>query len=204
MKKVILNLGCGRCYIKNAINVDFLINDCCDLVVNLNEFPWEWREDSVDEIYMLYFLEHFDKDIVIKIFKECHRILKVNGLVHIQVPHYSSMIALTDLGHKTAFGVTSFGVLEGSNYIFPNALFKKETIKINILETLLQENKYLDLDLEKTTIIKSHHSLLRFILSPLKIFFQYFIDLAPIIFERFWCYYIGGAGEIIYRGRKVK
>ena len=69
MNKIILNLGCGRTALKNAINVDFSIHDCCDLKMDLSKFPWKWRNNSVDEIYMLYFLEHFDKDTVLAIFR---------------------------------------------------------------------------------------------------------------------------------------
>lgn len=203
MKKVILNIGCGKTYIKNAINVDFFETRYCDQVVDLAKFPWPWKDNSADEIYMLYFIEHFDSLQVIKIFKEAHRILKTNGLLHIQCPHFTSMIALTDFDHKKSFSITSFGILEGNHYVFPKPSFKKELVKINILLTLPSENKYVDFDLKKTARNVGQHPLMRKWLWPLRAFFQFFIDLSPILFERFWCYWIGGADEIIYRGRKI-
>lgn len=203
MKKVILNLGCGRTYIKNAINVDFFEIGYCDQVVNLNKFPWPWEDNSINEIYMLYFIEHFNSIQVINIFKEAHRILKVNGLLHIQCPHFTSVIALTDFDHKKSFSVTSLGILEGNNYIFPKPIFKTELIKINILLTLPSENKYINFDLEKTDRNIGAHPVMRKLLWPFRFILQIFIDLSPILFERFWCYWIGGADEIIYRGRKI-
>lgn len=153
MKKVVLNLGCGRTYIKNAVNVDFAETKYYDQVIDLNKFPWPWEDNSIDEVYTLYFIKHFNSAQVINIFKEAHRILKVNGLLHIQCPHFTSMIALTDLDHKKSFSITSFGILEGNNYIFPRPLFKKELVKINILFTLPSENKYIDFDLKKQALI---------------------------------------------------
>ena len=203
MKKAMLHLGCGRTYIKNAVNVDFFETKYCDQVVDLNEFPWPWKDNSIDEIYMLYFIEHFDSAQLINILKELHRILKFNGLLHIQCPHFTSMIALTDVDHKKSFSVTSFGILEGNNYVFPKALFKKELVKINILLTLPSENKYIDFDFEKTDRNIGAHPLMRRLLRPFSFIFQFCIDLSPTLFERFWCYWIGGADEIIYRGKKV-
>ncbi len=151
----------------------------------------------------MYFIEHFNSIQVINIFKEAHRILKVNGLLHIQCPHFTSMIALTDLDHKKNFSVTSFGILEGNNYVFPKPLFKKEMVKINILLTLPSENKYINFDLKKISPNVDAHPVMRKLLWPFRFIFQFFIDLSPILFERFWCYWIGGADEIIYRGKKI-
>ena len=132
MRKIILNLGCGKTYIKDAINVDFGDTKYCDQVVDLNRLPWIWADNSVDEIYMLHILEHFDVDMRIKIFKEAHRILKFGGLLHIQCPHYTSMLALTCSDHKTAYGTATFSFLEMSSYLYLKPLFKNELIKINV------------------------------------------------------------------------
>ena len=202
MKKI-LNLGCGRTYIKNAINVDFFETEYCDEIVDLNKFPWPWEDNSIDEVYMLYFIEHFNSAQVINIFKEIHRILKVNGLLHIQCPHFSSMLSLTCPDHKKAFSITTFNFLEGNNYILSQPLFKKELAKINFSTMLPSENKYVDFDLQKTEINVGQHPRMRKLLWPFKFIFQFFIALPPILFERFWCYWIGGADEIIYRGQKI-
>lgn len=203
MKKVVLNIGCGKTCIKQAVNVDFFETRFCDQVVDLAKFPWPWKSNSIDEIYMLYFIEHFDSAQVIKIFKEAHRVLKPNGLIHVQCPHFSSMIALTDFDHKKSFSVTSFGILKGNHYVYPEPLFKEESVKINLLLTLPKDNRYVDFDLKRMKIDAGQHPVLRKWLFPFKVFFQFLIDRSPILFERFWCYWIGGADEIIYRGRKA-
>lgn len=202
VNKKILNLGCGETYIKNAINVDFFETRYCDKIVDLNILPWPWEDNSVDEVYMLHIIEHFD-DTMIKIFKEAYRILKVNGLLHIQCPHFSSMLSLTCPDHKKVFGIATFGFLEGNNYILPKPLFKKELTKINFLMMLHTENKYIDFDLQKTNFDRGEHPLARKLLWPFTLFIQFLIDLSPFLFERCWCYWVGGADEIMYRGRKI-
>ncbi len=202
-QKIILNLGCGKTYIKDAVNVDFEETKYCDKVVDLNRLPWVWADNSVDEIYMLHILEHFDVDMRIKILEEVHRILKLGGLLHIQCPHYTSMLALTCPDHKTAYGTATFSFLEGRNYISPKPLFKKELIKINYLMMLHTENKYINFDMQKTESDHGKHPITRKILKPFSLLVQFLINLSPFIFERCWCYWVGGADEIMYRGRKI-
>ena len=45
-----LNLGCGKDYIDDWVNVDFYDDSKCDEVHDLEEFPWPWDDDSVSEI----------------------------------------------------------------------------------------------------------------------------------------------------------
>ena len=204
MGKVILNLGCGKTYIKNAINVDFFETGYCDKVLDLSKLPWPWEDNSIDEVYLLHFIEHFDSDRVIAIFKEIYRILKVNGLLHIQCPHFSGMLALTCLDHKKVFGTATFSLLEGNNYIFSKPLFKKELIKINVLTTVPSENKYVDFDFKKTAPNAGEHQIMRKWLWLPMLIIQFLVNLSPLLFERFWCHWVGGADEIIYRGRKIE
>lgn len=202
MERKILNLGCGKTYIKGAINVDSFETGWCDQVIDLNKFPWPWEDNTIDAVYVLYFIEHFNNFQIVNIFKEIHRILKYNGLLHIQCPHFTSMIALTPLDHEKSFCFTSFDLLGGNNYIYRSTLFKKELVKINYLLTLPSENRYISFDLNKTAPNIGHHPLMRKFLKPFSVIIQFIIDLSPIIFERFWCYWVGGADEIIWRGRK--
>lgn len=202
-EKKVLNLGCGKSVIKNAINVDFFQTECCDLVVDLSRFPWPWESGSIDEVYMLNFIEHFSCEQVKKIFKEVHRVLRRGGLLHVQSPHFTSMIALSDIDHKRCFGVSTFRALEGGSFVFPKPLFSTELVKINILATLPSENRYVSFDLKRTMFNLGAHPVMRKFLRPFMMLPQFLINLLPNLFERFWCYWIGGADEIVYRGRRV-
>lgn len=103
-----LNLGCGSQIIDGWINVDYslgaklskiplfgLINrrfkffkldwDKRIFLHDLTKkFPWE--EKSVDVIYSSHTLEHFTRVEGLNFLKECHRVLKYDGIIRIVVP----------------------------------------------------------------------------------------------------------------------
>jgi ubiquinone/menaquinone biosynthesis C-methylase UbiE len=83
-----LNLGCSEKDIRPGyINVDFRDIPGVEKV-DLSILPWKWEDNSVDEILMLDFLEHFSYRTTDKILEEVWRILKPDGFVDIQVPDF--------------------------------------------------------------------------------------------------------------------
>ena len=53
-----LNLGCGYNKREGFVNVDSSPHCAPDLIHDLEEFPWPWADSSIDEILMVYVLEH--------------------------------------------------------------------------------------------------------------------------------------------------
>lgn len=94
-----LNLGCGPDIKSGYVNVDFRSLPGVDRVEDLSKFPWPFEDESADEILMLDFLEHFPYRATSIILLECHRILKADGTVVIQVPDGDHLaMALTGKG----------------------------------------------------------------------------------------------------------
>ncbi|MCA9478560.1 MAG: methyltransferase domain-containing protein [Nanoarchaeota archaeon] len=85
--KVKLNLGCGTDHMKGWLNVDYKDLPEVDKVMDLNKFPYDFKSNSVDYIYMDHVLAHLKYPN--KTIKECHRILKKGGILEIKVPHFS-------------------------------------------------------------------------------------------------------------------
>jgi hypothetical protein len=83
-----LNLGCGHDYLFEWINVDFYDDSKCDVIHNLEEFPWPWENDSVSEIRIIHTLEHLGADwkVYIKILQEMYRICEDDALIQVDVP----------------------------------------------------------------------------------------------------------------------
>lgn len=93
-----LNLGCGPDIRSGYVNVD-LRHGPGVLQHDLSKFPWPWRDNSVDEILMLDFLEHFPYRQTKTVLSEVSRILKAGGFVDIQVPDfYHCALALMNEG----------------------------------------------------------------------------------------------------------
>lgn len=83
-----LNLGCGNDIKENYVNVDFRPIHPGVVVVDLTSFPWKWNDETVDEILMYDFLEHFPYRTTKPMLEEVWRILKPEGVVEIQVPDF--------------------------------------------------------------------------------------------------------------------
>lgn len=93
-----LNLGCGKDIKPDYVNVDFYTD--CDIKADLSQFPWPFRDRDADEILMLDFLEHFPyaktKDIIL----QCHRVLRKDGKLVIQVPDaFHCSLAIAQVGN---------------------------------------------------------------------------------------------------------
>lgn len=98
-KQIKLNLGCGSKNLEGYINVDKFGNP--DKKVDLELFPWPWKDNSVNEIVLSHVLEHLgkDSDTFLNIMKELYRISFKNTIIHINVPHPRSDAYLGDPTH---------------------------------------------------------------------------------------------------------
>lgn len=96
-----LNLGCGNRKMAGFLNVDFVEACHPDQVVNLEETPWPWATDSVDEIKLIHVLEHLGQrtDVFLAIVKEMYRVCRDAARIEIIVPHPRSDHFLGDPTH---------------------------------------------------------------------------------------------------------
>ena len=83
-----LHLGCGKDYIDDWVNVDFYDNSKCDVVYDLEVFPWPWDDDSVSEIKIIHTLEHLGADwkVYVQILQEMYRICEDDAKIEVIVP----------------------------------------------------------------------------------------------------------------------
>lgn len=199
--KLYLNLGSGDLPIEGALNIDIVKNEWTDEVVDLSTFPWKWKDDSVDGIYMIHSLEHFADCFAV--LSECKRILKKGAFLYIQVPHSSSCSALGNIGHYRAFSYDAFNdFLCRPYYIFKQRSFE---CKINRIFwwhlPVNHSHPFVKFKVDKP--LSSRPFLYRLLIIPARIFIQKAIDFSPHAFERFWCYLIGGADEMVWKGIKL-
>jgi len=78
-------------------NIDFGWNQVWDATKDEIEFP----KNCITFIEMHNFIEHIERKHWIKIFNECHRVLKPNGILEIIVPDAAASIdlAMQDITH---------------------------------------------------------------------------------------------------------
>lgn len=102
-----INLGSGGEPREGYVNVDCNPRATkVDIVWNLDNYPWPFEDNSVDEVYMDQCLEHLADHN--RAMKEIHRILKKGGTANISVPHFTWQFAFQDPTHKHFFGYNTF------------------------------------------------------------------------------------------------
>jgi len=194
MELVVLNLGCGKTRIPGSIGVDTAdIPGSVDVIHDLNETPYPFSNDFADEIHFYHVLEHLD-DPVAKL-EEIHRILKPNGILFMRVPHFSSNGAFTDITHKRPFSCFSFDVFEENAY---HAFYSKVRF-----ELLQKEIKYFGMYPNDGIYARYiHPNQCPILARPFVRLINFMIRLSPMFFERVWCYWVGGACEVVITMKK--
>lgn len=185
-----LNLGCGKRYRDGYINVDWSPETKADILCDLNHLPYQWPDNSFDEVYASHILEHLDKPVAVM--KEIHRILRPGGLCHLRVPHFSR--GFSHVEHEHGFDI-----------LFPN-YFKKTFTKFGYFG--------FEFELEKMELhwmaffhllpSLGYRSYTIFFLRGINALISFVANLSPRLCSRVWCYWVGGLEEIEFKLRAVK
>jgi predicted SAM-dependent methyltransferase len=86
-----LNLGCGDKFHKNWVNVDMVSRSKYVIEANLlRGIPF--KDNYFDVVYHSHVLEHFPKENAKYFIKECHRVLKPNGIIRVVLPNLENIV----------------------------------------------------------------------------------------------------------------
>jgi SAM-dependent methyltransferase len=97
----VLNLGSGRKYLADAVNVDHQASTNPDLVHELNAIPWPLPDNHFETVLLADSLEHLED--VVATMEEIHRVCRHGAVVRITTPHFSSANSFTDPTHRHHF-----------------------------------------------------------------------------------------------------
>ncbi len=137
-----LNLGCGDDVRPGWINLDCVPLPGVDVVHSLQNLPLPFESASFSTIACQNVLEHID---YIPLMRECHRILKPGGELHIQVPHFTSRNNYDDPTHIRRFSLTTF------------AFFLKDHPRNYYFDFAFNSMKHLRLEFEKSKWLMYNH-----------------------------------------------
>jgi hypothetical protein len=122
MTKLKLNLGCGFKKIDGFVGVD--AESACkpDMIYDIEQTPWPWADNSVDEIYLIHVMEHLGRTSsqYILIIQELFRICDNNARIIIEVPHHRNDNFHSDPTHVrpiTILGLQMFDQNLNQNWI---------------------------------------------------------------------------------------
>lgn len=185
----ILNIGCGKTRIPHSVGVDCVkIPGFVDVVHDLNQLPYPFTASTIDEIHLYHVLEHLHDSL--RVMEELQRILKPGGKVFIRVPHFSSMGAFTDFTHVRPYGYLSFDIFAADHpqHYYTTAVFVITSKTIKYFGLYPNDGLY-------ATYI--HPNECHWLARPIVRGINFLIGCSPLLFERIWCYWVGGAGELV-------
>ncbi len=188
----ILDVGAGPWKYPGSISIDSNPIISPDVLWDLNKYPWPFEDNEFDMIYSSHCLEHLEDPK--KALEEIWRIAKPNAKLILIVPHFSSRLAWGDIEHKNVFSTLSLHNFSEEYKILSStkAKFKIEKIKLRWSPPI------------KGGLATSTTKKLNFIIRILDNIISALANLNIDICERFWCYWVGGMGEIHFYARVVK
>ena len=134
MSELVLDVGCGNNKFPGAIGVDSNPNTRADVIVNLDSFPYPFRDNSFREIRCLHVIEHVAD--VIRTMEEFHRILQPGGRALIVTPHYTDFSSFCDPTHRShlnSFSLRYFGDDNAGYGYYTKARFREISVHVRLL-----------------------------------------------------------------------
>ena len=99
-----LNIGSGKHKLEGYVSID--IQDCADVVLDLEKDKLPYEDNSVDEIAAFHFFEHINN--LLPLVNECNRVLKPGGHLVVAVPNVENIEAFQDPTHVRFFTTTTW------------------------------------------------------------------------------------------------
>ena len=169
-----LNLGCGNKLMEGYVNVDKFDYYNCDVVHDLELFPYPFDNDTVEYILLSHVLEHIgqDPDVFNNILLEFYRICKKDALIDIYVPHPRHDDFISDPTHVRPITVLGLSLYDkkqneiwqsGGAANTPLALihgvdFRIEKVDYMVEEQILKKYKDGEISKEKLNYLMQHHN----------------------------------------------
>ena len=169
-----LNLGCGHKVLDGYVNVDKFDLYNVDIKHDLEQFPYPFDDNSIEEIILSHVLEHIgqDPDVFINILKEIYRICKNQALINIAVPHPRHEAFISDPTHVrpiTVLGLSLFdkalnekwekdGAANSPLALIHKVNYKIEDINYDIDVDIMAKFKAGDIDQDKLNYMVKHYN----------------------------------------------
>lgn len=130
----ILDVGCGINKYPGAIGIDRNPNTRADVIADLDQFPFPFRNSSFREIRAIHVIEHVAD--VIKTMEEFHRLLAPGGVAVIVTPHYTDYSSFCDPTHRwhlNSFSMRFFGDAHGGFGYYSAVRFREISTRLRLL-----------------------------------------------------------------------
>lgn len=179
-----VDLGCSFHKREGYIGVDVLPAAGVDVRADVCRLPF--RDNSVDEIYSSYMLEHVACQL--EALREIYRVCRPGAKVRLIIPHFSNPAFYDDLTHKQLYSTRSFEHYDHDLHALtghPNYL---PEVNLKVLRAQLRW--------WPPQVIARKSFLKRLLLRVADALISGLANLHPFLCERIWCRWVGGFYEV--------
>jgi SAM-dependent methyltransferase len=130
----ILDVGCGVNKYPGAIGIDRNFRTKADVIVELDRYPYPFRDSSFDQVRAIHVIEHVGD--VIRTMEEFHRLARPGGRVILETPHYTDFSSFCDPTHRwhlNTYSFRYFGDDNGGYGYYSNARFREISVRVKLL-----------------------------------------------------------------------
>jgi SAM-dependent methyltransferase len=130
----ILDVGCGINKLAGAVGIDRNPASRADVICELDQFPYPFRDSSFDKLQAIHVIEHVGD--VMKTMEEFHRLVKKDGEVFIVTPHYTDFSSFCDPTHRwhlNSFSLRYFGEDNAGYGYYSNVRFAEISVRVKLL-----------------------------------------------------------------------
>jgi SAM-dependent methyltransferase len=143
-----LNLGSGIDALPGYTNVDAMLVPGVDVLHNLDVEPWPWNDRTITEIRAFDVFEHVNDPLLFM--RECHRVMKPDGLLNLHTCYWKSKNAFTDPTHRRFCTEETFDYWIPGTYLHSRygaayasvgdnaAIFRKESLGLDGTELAIR------------------------------------------------------------------
>ena len=130
----VLDVGCGINKYQGAIGIENNARSRADVLVELDRFPYPFRDSSFDEVRAIHVIEHVAD--VIRTLEEFHRITRAGGRVILATPHYTDFSSFCDPTHRwhlNSYSLRYFGERNAGYGYYSGIRFREARVYVKLL-----------------------------------------------------------------------
>jgi len=129
-----LDVGCGINKLAGSIGIDRNPRTRADVLVDLDHFPYPFRDSSFDHLQAIHVIEHVSD--VVRAMEEFHRLVRAGGTIRIVTPHYTDFSSFCDPTHRWHLNSYSFRYFGDDNagYGYYSAVrLREKKVRVRLL-----------------------------------------------------------------------
>jgi SAM-dependent methyltransferase len=131
---MLLDVGCGLNKLPGALGIDRNPRSRADVLVDLDHFPYPFRDNAFDGLQAIHVIEHLSD--LLRALEEFHRLVRPGGQLFLVTPHYTDFSSFCDPTHRwhlNSFSLRYFGADHGGYGYYSTARFAEICCRVRLL-----------------------------------------------------------------------